>query len=54
MWRKIKKLFYTNYGNNGVFGPGYRSYDKFDYGKLAVFLSVTFFLIIVGLILILM
>ena len=40
------KLFYDhiNTGNNGIFGPGYRSYytTKFSWGKLSFFLVILF------------
>lgn len=54
LFRRFKDLFYTVTGNNGVFGPGYQVYYRFDYGKVAIALSIVFFVIIVSLILILL
>lgn len=51
LWKRFVRKFYSVSGNNGIIGPGYRVYYRFDYGKVAIFLSIVFFLIIVGLIL---
>jgi len=47
--RKIIDLFYDhiNTGNNGIYGPGYRSYytTKFSWGKLSFFILIVFIIL---------
>jgi hypothetical protein len=47
---RFKRKFYTQTGNNGIIGPGYRTYYSFDYGKLSLFLGIIMFVCVILLI----